>query len=107
MVSSTGIVNNNILQDMVYVKGQSGNPKGRPKGAANRTTSEVQAALLRLLDENLDNLSDDIKNLKGKERANLLLGIAKHVVPAAVNPEKLTEEQLLQVLEYLKQKRNG
>ena len=85
-----------------FKPGESGNPNGRPKGAKNRSTSEVQKALLQLLDDNLDQLSIDFVNLPPKDRADLLIKLARHVVPAALNPERLTVEQLEMVLAHLK-----
>jgi len=75
---------------------------GRQKGSLNRTTEEVRKSLLKLLDDNLNNLQEDIKGLQGKDRAMLLISLAKHCTPPAMNPEKLSEEQLQQIIEYLK-----
>ncbi len=88
---------------MPFKKGKSGNPEGRNKGAKNRTTEEVRQSLLRLLDDNLDKLQEDIDNLKGKDRVSLLINLAKHIVPQAINPEKLTEDQLQQIISYLRE----
>jgi hypothetical protein len=79
---------------------------GRQKGSLNRTTTEVQKALLKLLDDNLDKLQIDIDSMKGKDRASLIISLAKHCTPPALNPEKLTEEQLQQIIEYLKKQHN-
>lgn len=79
---------------------------GRQKGSLNRTTEEVRKSLLKLLDDNLTNLQADIKGLKGKDRAMLLISLAKHCTPPAMNPEKLSEEQLQQIIEYLKKQHN-
>lgn len=87
---------------MKFQKGISGNPEGRKKGAKNRTTDEVRASLLKLLDDNLAKLQKDINSMKGKDRATLLINLAKHCTPPAMNPEKLTEEQLKQIIQYLK-----
>ena len=87
---------------MPYTKGKSGNPKGRKSGSRNRTTSEIQAAILQLLDFNLQTLQEDLDLLQPKERAPLLLSLAKHCTPPALNPERLTEEQLLQIVQYIK-----
>lgn len=91
---------------MPYRKGQSGNPRGKPKGAKGRTSEEVRQSLLKLLDNNLAQLQKDIEGMEAKDRATLLISLAKHITPPAMNPEKLTEEQLLQILEYLKQQQN-
>lgn len=77
---------------------------GRRKGSLNRTTEEVRKSLLQLLDDNLENLKRDLKALEPKERAQILISLAKHCTPAAMNPEKLSEEQLQQIIDYLKQK---
>jgi len=79
---------------------------GRQPGSLNRNTTEVKEALLRLLDRNIDQLSDDIQGMSPKERATLLLNLAKHVTPPALNPEQLSETQLIQVLEYLKKQKD-
>jgi len=85
-------------------KFKPGEPKkgGRTKGTPNRTTDEVRIALLKLLNDNLENLQTDFKALKGKERASLLISLAKHCTPPALNPATLTEDQLLQIVKYLK-----
>jgi len=79
------------------------NRSGRPKGARNRNSAEVQAALLKLLDDNLPQLSEDFKGLPPDKRVDLLIKLARHVVPAALNPERLTVEQLAQLLDYIKE----
>ena len=75
---------------------------GRKRNGLNRTTEQVRQSLLKLLDDNLAKLQQDIDNMNSRDRAYLLIGLAKHVTPPALNPEKLTEEQLLQIIEYLK-----
>ena len=86
-----------------FKKGESGNPEGRKKGTRNRTSEEVRQSLLKLLDDNLAKLQKDIDSMKGKDRAILLINLAKHCTAPALNPEKLSEEQLLQIIEYLKE----
>lgn len=76
---------------------------GRLKGSTNRTTTEVQKALLKLLDDNLNKLQTDIDSMKGKDRATIIVSLARHCTPPATNPEKLTEQQLLQIIQYLKE----
>lgn len=75
---------------------------GRQKGSLNRTTEEVRNALLKLIDDNLEALRDDLKGMKGKDRATLLISLAKHCTPPALNPEKLSVEQLEQIIQYLR-----
>jgi hypothetical protein len=89
---------------MPFKPGESGNKSGRPKGSRNKTSAEVADRLLQLLDSRIDELYEDIAALEPKERANLLINLAKHVTPAALNPEKLTIEQLQQVADYMKDK---
>lgn len=74
---------------------------GRRKGSLNRTTEEIRKSLLQLLDDNLENLQTDIDSMSGKDRATILISLARHCTPPAVNPEKLTEEQMEQIIEYL------
>ena len=90
---------------MAFKKGQSGNPAGKRRGTRSRTTIQLQKALLRLLDEHMDKLSEDFGVMKPKERATLLINLAKHVTPPALNPDKLTEEQLQQIVEYMQKQR--
>lgn len=90
-----------------FQPGQSGNPSGRKPGSKNRTTAEIQQAMLALLDDNLEALQDDLNSINGKDRVSLLISLAKHCTPPAMNPEKLTEEQLKQIIDYLKAQQNG
>jgi hypothetical protein len=89
-----------------FEKGKSGNPKGRKRGARNRTSEEIRQLLLKLVDDNLDNLRKDFETMKGKDRATLLISLAKHCTPPALNPERLSEAQLEQVYEYFKNQIN-
>ena len=43
---------------MPFKKGQSGNPKGIPKGSTNTETNLVRSAFSDLINENLDNVND-------------------------------------------------
>jgi hypothetical protein len=75
---------------------------GRSKGTPNRSTEEIRQSLLKLLDDNLINLQNDIDGMTGKDRATILINLARHCTPPAVVPDKLTESQILEIIEYIK-----
>lgn len=79
---------------MAFKKGQSGNPKGRPRGAKNKATNELREWVERLINDNLDTITNDIKELEPKERAKFFLALLNYTLPkqqsvkAEINDER-------------------
>jgi hypothetical protein len=85
-----------------FKTGESGNPSGRPKGAKNRTTEQLRDLLREFINDNIEGLQTAYDSLKPNEKLRFINDILKHVISPPVNPERLTEAQLLQIIEYLK-----
>ena len=79
---------------------------GRQPGSKNRTSSEIRQALIEILNSNLDRLQASIEKMKDEEAGKLLVSLAKHLTYPEVSPERLSDSQLLQIVEYLKQQQN-
>ena len=69
---------------MPFVKGQSGNPMGRPKGSIDNDTRQIRQAYQMLVEDNLDNLTGWLSQL-GKESPekafNLMLKMSEYFLP--------------------------
>lgn len=87
-------------------KGRTNNPKGKPKGAVNRTTRELREAMTAFIDTNIDKLQKDFDSLEPKDRLAFFEKALRLVLPPPPDPSNLTESQLLEIIDYLKSKRN-
>jgi hypothetical protein len=79
---------------------------GRVKGVPNRTSLEIRQALIDILNNNLDRLQGALETMDDKECAKLLVSLGKHLTFPEVSPERLTEDQLKQILEYIRNEQN-
>jgi hypothetical protein len=66
---------------MAQPKGKTGNPNGRPKGSQNKTTGEIRSIFQSLLEQNLEQMTDDIKALEPKQRIDVLLKLTEFILP--------------------------
>lgn len=57
------------------------NLAGRPKNSLNKNTNAVKECFTTLLEGNLDQLQDDINQLKPYERIKVMLEIANYFAP--------------------------
>lgn len=91
----------------MFKQGESGNPKGRPKGAKGKTSKDLKAMLSKLVSDNIANVQNDLNALDPKERLAMLEKLMAYVVPKAtttqnnINVDKLTEDQINQIIESL------
>lgn len=92
-----------------FQKGQSGNPKGRPKGSQNEKTKYIKDWLISLIGSNAKDISQSFRNLPMKERCKFISSILPYVLPkqteskvnANVDFNQLSEEQIDKVIEGL------
>jgi len=91
---------------MPFEQGKSGNPGGRPRGSRNKTPEQIRTMVKKFITEHWKEIEGDFGLMKPQERLTFLNNLLKHILPAPVNPEQLTETQLIQVLEHLKAQRN-
>ncbi|SHJ16980.1 hypothetical protein SAMN05444280_11277 [Tangfeifania diversioriginum] len=93
-------------------KGMTNNPKGRPKGTRNLTTTEAKGILNGILKQNFTpaKVNRDLKELEPRQRLDMLTKLLSFTLPRPtegtldLNFQNLTDEQLNYILENLLQK---
>ena len=87
---------------------KTGNKKkaGRVAGVPNKTTEQFRELIKSFVLKNWNNLQADFDKMKPGERALFRERLLKYFVPEAVNPDRLTEEQILQVIETLEKRQH-
>jgi len=66
---------------MALKKGEILNPNGRPKGAANKTTSEIRAAFQQLVSNNIDTLQTDLESMPPEKRVSYIIKLSEFILP--------------------------
>ena len=75
---------------MPFEPGQSGNPSGRPKGAAGKSTAKIKEAYHKLLESNLDNMSQwlaEVADDNPRQAVELILKLSEYIVPKLAKQE--------------------
>jgi len=85
-----------------FTKGNSGNPNGRPKGSANKTTNKIREAFTRLVEDNLENMTTwltKVAETSPKEALTIINQMAEYTTPklARVENKIETDEEINEV----------
>lgn len=93
---------------MPFEKGISGNMAGRPKGATNRTSTQLREMITDFLECNFEKVASDFNELKPKDRVKLYCDLLQYGLPRlqAVQLEtdfdRLPDDQLQAIIDGLK-----
>jgi len=94
---------------MAFEKGVSGNPSGKPPGARNKTGLQLRETITNFLSENFPKVIEDFNSLKPRDRVKLYCDLLQYGLPKlqsvslGFDLERLTDDQLDEVIEQLKQ----
>lgn len=92
---------------MAFQTGKSGNPKGRKKGSKNKTPEEIRQLIQNFIERNIDTLQTDFDKLSPDKKLQFIEKLFSHVLPKPMNElERLTDEQLDEIINRLRNKKN-
>lgn len=64
-----------------FKKGNSGNPKGRPAGAQNKSNTDLRNFLTDFLEQNKDTLQKDFTEIEPFQRLQIFEKLIKYALP--------------------------
>ena len=73
-----------------WQEGVSGNPNGRTKGAGNKVTTKIKEAYQKLVEGNLENMTEWLGEVAAddpKEAMMLMLKLSEYVIPKLARQE--------------------
>ena len=79
---------------MPFKEGQSGNPNGRPKGSANKTTNTIREAFTKLVEDNLENMTtwlESVADTNPEKALNIINQMAEYTTPKLARVENKIE----------------
>lgn len=74
-----------------FKPGKSGNPGGRPKGTSNKSAAELRGHVSRLWSDLYDQVLQDIRQLKPRERVQALVALTEYVLPKLQRQETVVD----------------
>ena len=91
---------------MAFKKGQSGNPKGRPKGSTDEKTKYIRDWVVSVIGSNAQELLQKFNKLSVKERWRVITQLLPYAIPKQtetkisgdIDLSTLSDEQLDKVL---------
>ncbi len=92
---------------MPFIKGQSGNLKGRPKGSINKTTYDLRVTIAEFLENNFEKISTDFELLQPKDRIKYYCELLNFGLPKLQTTilesdyDSLPDSQLDQIIERI------
>ena len=95
---------------MPHRKGHTNNPNGRPIGTNNKSTAHFRQWIGEFLDGQRPQIVKDWQTLEPKDRILMFEKLMRFVLPTLQSTtlqsdfEKLSDEQLTQIINELKQK---
>lgn len=93
---------------MPFVKGQSGNKAGKPKGAVSKKTADLRKWITGFIDDNKEKIEEDWIKLDPKDRLIMFERLLKYTLPTLqatsldVDFEKMSDQQLDEIITRLK-----
>lgn len=85
---------------MPFEKGHCANKEGRPKGAKGKKPEQFRELISAFLIANWEGMQKDFDEMEPKDRNRFRESLLKYQVPPAIQPERLTDEQMEQIIEY-------
>ena len=73
-----------------FLKGKSGNPKGKVPGTLNKTTKDIKEAYRLLIESNLDNMTQWLTKIAEKDPAKaiyIISDLSEYVIPKLARAE--------------------
>ena len=67
--------------------------KGRKQGSKNINTEEVRTAFQNLVESNLEQLEQDLKELEPKDRLKIIIELSKFILPSLKTVELQVEDK--------------